>query len=332
MNMLRAACTNDYSKARYEVERGLHLQSVFNKFPGDGLNPNAFYVPTDELTVTRDATVAGTGGFLVETQNVGFIDLLRNRSVLFRMGAQRMTGLIGNVAIPKLTGTGSATWLASESAQVGEIDQTLAQVPLSPKTVGGYTEISRQLLMQSNPSVETIVVSDLARVVGLAVDTAGLVGTGASGQPAGILDNAYDAGRGSVDGTSLDFAKTMEFQSDVATANALSETCGYVTTPAIAGLLASRMKVANDFSPIWEGNILNGTVAGFRAMSSGQMPTAGLLFGDFSQMIVAEWGALTVDVDPYANFKAGIVGVRVLMTCDIAIRHEGAFSFAATVT
>jgi HK97 family phage major capsid protein len=333
---LRAAADGTWSQAQYEASRSLHLTSKMQALPFGG-RPTSFHVPMDELEVPRammkrDATVAGTGGFLVETTNVGFIDLLRNRSVLFRMGAQRMTGLVGNVAIPKLSATGSATWLANESSTINEVDQTLTQVPLSPKTVGAYSEVSRQLLMQSNPSVEAVVVNDLARVVALALDTAGINGSGASGVPAGILDNAYDADRGSVDGTNLDLAKVMEFQADVADKNALSDTCGYVSTPAVAATLTARMKESGTYSPIWEGNILDGTVAGFRAMSSKQMPASHLVFGDFSQLIVAEWGVMSIDVNPYANFQAGIVGVRVMLTCDIGVRHAGAFSVATAVT
>jgi Phage capsid family len=108
--------------------------------------------------------------------------------------------------------------------------------------------------------------------------------------------------------------------------------CGYVTTPAVAANMMAEMKVANDFSPCWEGNMLEGRMAGFRAMSSNQMPAGTMLFGDFAQMIIAEWGVLEIDVNPYANFQAGIVGVRALATIDIGIRHQLAFSKAVSIT
>jgi len=117
--------------------------------------------------------------------------------------------------------------------------------------------------------------------------------------------------------------------------NALNENSGYVTTGAVAGLLKQRVKFASTASPIWEGRLERGVVdgpQGYRGMASNQMPAATMLFGDFAQVIVAEWGVLEVEVNPYANFQAGIIGVRALASIDIAVRHPTAFSAASSIT
>jgi HK97 family phage major capsid protein len=281
--------------------------------------------------VKRDLTVAtgANGGFLVETANMGFIELLRNKSVLFNMGAMRLSGLQGSVMIPKQSATGSATWLANEASTISEINQTFVQVALSPKNVGGYTEISRQLLLQSNPSVEGLVKADLAAVVALDIDAKGLNGSGAGGQPTGIIGTS---GVGSVTGTSLDYADIIEFQSDVFAGNALNGSCGYVTTGAVAALLKARVKFTSTASPIWDGRLEEANVDGYRGMASNQMPSATMLFGDFGQVVVGEWGVLEVEVNPFANFQAGIIGVRAIASIDIAVRYPTAFSAANTIT
>jgi HK97 family phage major capsid protein len=226
------------------------------------------------------------------------------------------------------SGGATAYWVAENNAPT-ESQQTFGQLALSPKTVGAYTEVSRQLTLQSSPDAESLVMSDLADVVAIAVDLAALNGSGASGQPTGIINTG---GIGAVTGTSLAYAGVLEFQTDVASGNALNGTCGYVTTPSVAALLMQRVKVASTYSPVWEGNVLDGTVTGFKAMSSNQMPAANMIFGDFSQVIIAEWGVLEVEVNPYTNFQAGIIGVRAMYSVDVGVRYAAAFSLATSIT
>jgi HK97 family phage major capsid protein len=344
-NLCRAidACgSQNWKDAGFEAECSQEIAKRLGKLDN---NRNSIFVPlelqqrenrtpVEDLAynlMKRDLTAAtgSAGGFLVETANVGFIELLRNRSVILSMGARRLTGLQGNVAIPKQTVAATAVWLANEASTVTESQQTFAQVAMTPKTVGGYTEISRLLLLQSNPSAEGLVMSDLAAIVGIAVDLAGIAGSGAGGQPTGIVNTA---GIGGVTGTSIAYAGIVEFQTDVATGNALTGSCGYVATPVVAGLLKQRVKFTSTASPIWDGQLLDANVDGYRGMASNQVPTGNLLFGDFGQLIQGEWGVLELEVNPYANFQAGIVGVRALYSVDFGVRIPAAFSLSTAVT
>ena len=331
-----AARDKDWSKAGYEAEVSRTIAQKLGKVP----DATRFFVPLEvqqrqiadpRMQGKRDLTVgtSSAGGYLVGTDSLGFIDLLRNRSVVMNMGARRLTGLQGNLTIPRQSGAATAYWLSTESTAITESQQTLGQLAFSPKTAGAYTEISRLLALQSSPDAESMVMADLAAVVGLAVDAAALNGSGASGQPTGIINTA---GIGSVTGGSLAYAGVLEFQTDVAAANALSAACGYVTTPAVAALLMQRVEVSSTYSPIWRGNILDGVCAGFRGMSSNQVPSANLLFGDFNQLVIGEWGTLEIEVNPYANFAAGIMGVRAMYSIDVGVRYAGAFSLATSVT
>jgi HK97 family phage major capsid protein len=279
----------------------------------------------------RDLTAASAsgGGYLVGTENTSFIELLRNRAVAYRMGARRLSGLSGNVTVPRQTAGATAYWLISESTQITESQQTFGQMSLTPKTVGAYTEISRQLLLQSSPDAEGIVTSDLASVTAVAYDLGVLSGSGSSGQPTGIVNTA---GIGSVTGTSLAFEDILEFQTDVAAGNVFPAAGGYVTTHAVAALCIQRVKYTNTASPLWEGNVWDGTMVGFPAMASNQMSSATMLFGDWSQVVVGEWGVLEVEVNPFANFQAGIIGVRAISSMDCGLRYAAAFSYASSIT
>lgn len=326
MRAVLAAQANNWTQAGFELECSREIAKRLNKVP----DPNKFYVPAE--VQQRDLTVgtASAGGYLVATDNMSFIELMRNRSVVYRMGARRLAGLSGNVTVPKQTAAGTGVWLANEASTATESAQTFGQLSLTPKTVGAYTEISRQLMLQSSPDAEGIVSMDLATVCALAIDVGALRGSGASGEPQGIVGTS---GVGSVTGTSLAAAGILEFQSDVAVGNLLSASCGYVTTPAVAALLMARPELpSTGTTRLWQGNMLDGSLFGMRAMTSNQMSAATMLFGDFSQVIVGEWGVLEVEVNPYANFQAGIVGVRAMVTVDVGVRYGGAFSYASSIT
>lgn len=339
---IRALDSGNWEKAGLELAASKAVQERTNIAPQ---SKQSILVPLDVLSrsmqqtmvqqallqARRDLTAASAsgGGYLVDTQNQGFVELLRNASVCFAMGATRLSGLQGNVTIPKRTAGATGYWLATEATSITESNQTFGQISMTPKTCGAYNEISRQLLMQSSPAAEDLVMSGLALDVGTAVDLAGLNGSGAAGQPLGVIGTS---GIGAVTGTTFDYADIIEFQTDVATANALAGNLGYVTTPTVAGLAKARVKFTGTASQLWEGRLERGTMDGYPAMSSNQIPAGDMLFGDWSQMVIGEWGVLEIAVNQQANFPAGIIGVRALYSVDVAIRIAAAFSLMTGAT
>jgi HK97 family phage major capsid protein len=135
-----------------------------------GKSARGLFVPNE--VQKRDLLVgtASAGGNTVATDLLSgsFIDILRNAMVINRMGTRMMTGLVGQVAIPKHTGSATAYWVA-ENAAPTESQQSFGQVTMTPKTVGAWTDISRRLLLQSSIAVESLVQTDLATVLGLAI-------------------------------------------------------------------------------------------------------------------------------------------------------------------
>ena len=306
-------------------------QAMVRKY-GETRTTGAFKVPTG-IVVARDMTAAtaANGGYIVGTDLRAdlFIDMLRNRTVVGQMGATFLTGLVGNVAIPKQTASATAYWLTNEATDITESQPTLAQLSLTPKNVGAYTEVSRQLLLQATPNIDTLIMNDLARVLAVAIDKAALDGDGTGGAPTGISNTS---GIGSVTGTSLAYAGLLQLQTDLGNALRQGAEVGYVSTPAVAALLSQRSKVASTYSPLWDGNVHDGTVCGFKAMSSNQMTAGSMVFADWSQLLIGEWGSLEIAVNPFANFTAGITGIRAIQTVDVAVRQASAFSRATSIT
>jgi len=351
LRAIGAALDQNWKKAGLEFAAHEEIQKRLNRPPQSN---NAFYVPFDvqarsmdlsdaalerevarrvaRATGRRDLTVASGsgGGYMVATTNQGFIELYRNATVLFALGARRLGGLTDSITIPRQSSGATAYWLSTEATVITESALVLGQMALSPKNVGAYTEISRQLTLQANPDIETLVMADLAAQVAVDTDAKGLNGSGSSGQPTGLLNTS---GIGSVTGSSIALAGIIEFQSDVFGANVNLGNAGYLTTGAVAGLLMARARISStDSRVLWEGALERGEMVGKMAMASNQVPSATLIFGDFSEIVVAEWGVLEVDVNPYAGFTAGIVGVRAMASVDVGVRHPGAFSVATSVS
>ena len=325
---IRAITDKNWRGAEFELE--CHNEILKRTGLQEAIH-GGFYVPMD--VQKRDLTVAAPtgGGNLVATdlQASSFIDLLRARSRVAQLGATMLPGLVGNVAIPKLTGAATAYWLTNEATAITESQQTVGQLALAPKNLGAYTELSRQLMLQSTPAAEALVMNDLAKVLALAIDLAALEGTGASGQPTGI---SATAGIGSVVGTTLAYAGVVEFQTDTAAANALADGNAYLTTPTVAGLLMQRQRFASTDTPLWSGSVLDGQMSGYRASTTTQMTAASMVFGDFSQIIIGEWSMLEIALNPYANFTAAITGIRAIQSVDVGIRQAAAFSRATSIT
>ena len=325
---INALVTNDWTDAGFELEAS---RAVADKV---GKKAQGIYIPME--VQKRDLTVgtATAGGNLVATDLLGgsFIDLLRNKMMVMQAGAQMLTGLTGNVAIPRQSGGATAYWVA-ENGNVTESNQTFDQVTLSPNTVGAMTDISRRLLLQGSVDVENLIRNDLATTLALELDRAAINGSGSSNQPTGIL-NVSGIGdvAGGTNGLAPTFAHMIELETDVAAANADLGALGYMTNATIRGTLKQTEKASSTGQFVWD----DGTMNGYTALATNQVPSnltkgtssdcSAVIFGNWNDLIIGQWGALDILVDPYTGGASGAVRVRAMQDVDIAVRHAASFS------
>lgn len=271
------------------------------------------------------ATPAGavTGANIVATDFLAgsFVDMLRNRTVLLNL-AQSMTGLVGNVSIPKQTGGASAYWIGEEDNATEGVP-TIGQIGMSPKTIAAYTDISRNLLMQSTPSAEGIVRNDLNRALALGIDKAGFYGSGAGDEPKGVtLYPGINAVDFATSGAPT-YAELVSMESQIAADNADVQGMAYVLNAAMRGTLKTTQKFAGtNGAPVWEdGN----TVNGYRSEVTNQINTGDVLFGNFADLVVGLWGGLDVTIDPYSLSKSGGLRIVMFQSCDFVLRRAESF-------
>ena len=288
-----------------------------------GATARGFLVPHDVMR--RDLTVgtASAAGDLVFTdaRPGSFIELLRNRLALSTLGVTMLTGLNGPVAIPRQTGAPTAYWVAEKGAP-SESNPTVDQVNLTPKTLGAYTEFSRRLILQSSIDVETMVRNELATVIALEIDRAALYGLGNTNQPQGLklITGINTENFGAAAPT---YAELVSMESKINADNADIGAMSYLTNSTIYGGFKTTEKASNTAQFVLEPG---GTVNGYGVVRSNQVATGDVFFGVWNQMLMGMWGALDLQVNPYALDTSGGVRVTALQDVDVAVRHPEAFT------
>lgn len=265
-----------------------------------------------------------TGSNLVGTNHMAsnFIDILRNKLIISKLGGQVLTGLSGNVAIPKQTGSATAYWIL-EGDDTTDSDLTVGMLNLSPKTVSGSTAYTRQMLLQSNPSIENLVLSDLASNIALAIDKAAISGTGLNGQPTGILNTTgVNAVSCATANGGLNWANVVDFETKIAAGNADVNMMHYIAGAGVTGLLKTTEKTSGTGKFLLENNEVNG----YGFTRTNQVGANTMLFGDFNQMITALWGGLDIMIDPYTKAASGGTVIRAFQSLDIGLRYAESFS------
>jgi HK97 family phage major capsid protein len=288
-----------------------------------GKSARGFMVPDQILTRGLTAGTASTAGDLIaqDFRPESFIELLRNRMALDALGVTTMTGLTGPVAFPRQTGAATAYWVA-EGGDVTESTPSVDQVNLSPKTLGGYTELSRRLIMQASVDAEQWVRTELATVLALEIDRAALYGTGTSNQPQGLKNvtgiNTEDFGA-----NQPTYIELVSMETKVAADNADIGSMAYLTNSTIYGGFKTTSKAGTEAIFVLEpGN----TVNGYPVQRSNQVATGDVFFGVWSQLMVGLFGGLDLLVNPYALDKSGGVRVTALQDVDVAVRHPESFT------
>lgn len=290
-----------------------------------GRASSGLMIPTDVLGVWKRDLNTSDDNELVATNLLAgeFIDVLRNQSSVMQAGARMLPGLVGNVAIPKKTAAATAGWIATEGNPASESEATFGTVSLSPKNVGAFTDMTRQLILQSTPAVEALVRDDLTQALALAIDKGALEGSAGSGQPRGVLNTVGINKPSSFAAAVPTFAEMVELETFVAADNALFGNLAYITDASTYGGLKTKSKDSGSGMFVLE----NGEANGYRVIRSQQATAGNVYFGNWADCLIGMWGGLDLTVDPYTASSSGTVRIVALQSVDIAVRNAESFAY-----
>ena len=304
------------------------------KFQGIAVPMKVF----EERILTTALPGGGPGSNIIATDYRGdlFIDRLRNALAVRRLGATVLTGLTGNVDIPRLKASMTTGWVA-ENAALSAPDPQFEKISLTPKHVGTIGEYSRNMIEQASPDVEQLFRNDMALMIAEAIDLAAINGTGASNQPRGILQTA---GIGSVamgtNGLALDFASVVNLIGAVETVNGSGT--GFLTNARVTRNARRTLKTATDTASNMIMTSPN-ELAGYQCAVTNLVPNtltkgtstgvcSALLFGNWADLILGYWSELDVLVNPYEStaYAKGNVQIRAMATMDVQVRQPSSFA------
>jgi HK97 family phage major capsid protein len=293
----------------------------------------------DSAVVTKDmvTTVDSLGGFIVPNQvmSAQIIPLLQAAVTVYEAGTQRMGGLSGSpVQIPKITGATTAYWLGEVEA-VTSGDMSFGQIDLYPHDVFALCTLSNRLIELGAPSAEQLVRTQLARDIGLKIDQAVYQGTGAAGQPIGILNTSGVNTVSSVGALNLAaaYGKMIDMETELLKDNAQSvgefvwalSPTNFQLLRQQRDLVDSSVNVQPKTRPFIDAGKIE-RILGHRYVVTTQMVDTKIILGAFASSMVAEWGTMVLAASREGtNFTKRQTQILAGMTVDVGVRYPEAF-------
>jgi len=296
----------------------------------------------DPVATASSTLSAAAGGNLVDTSMMPLIEILRNKMMTRALGARVLSGLVGNLSFPKQVASAVLSWMAENSGtNVSESDLSafLGAIAMGPKSAQATTAVTRQMLAQGSEDIEMLIRDDLAAVNALGLDYASIAGTGSNNQPRGILNTS---GIGSVvggtNGLAPGWSHIVDLETEVAVDNADAGTLAYLTNPKARGKLKQTEKANGTAQFIWEkGTGGFGELNGYRAAATNQVPSnldkgsssgvcSAIIYGNWTDLMIGEWGVLEIIADPFTLKKQGLIELTSFMMADVAVRRAQSFA------
>lgn len=267
-------------------------------------------LPTSELR--SSVTVTAEGEDVVATDLYDILEPLRAKNVLLNAGAKFITGLVGNVRVPVM-GASNVTW-EGENGAAKDGAPTFSSVELSPKRLTAYIDISKQFLAQDSAGAEAMIRQDLVNAINTKLEQTILgSGAGSATTPKGMSNNIVPT-------TIADFAGITALEAKVEAANVLGE-CKYIVSPTLKGKLRNMAKSAKTTQLVMEGGEIDGTPVLTTSNASS------IIYGDWSNLAVGQWGSVDITVDPYSRAANGEVRLVVNAYFDAKVLRPEAFAF-----
>jgi len=352
------------AEGREAVDAGFEME-VLDQFEGERAstigegkklkaNQRSFYLPEkvlDAIYPEKRATMITSsstlGGNFIPTEKLGFFEALFAATVLEMLGVQKLTGLSANTDLTGFTASVTSAWAATEVGTQTPSNPTTAARQLRPNLLYTACDISRRLLLQTNPSIDTFVLNNMMRSMAVAFEAAVINGAGSAGVPLGILGSGIGSVAIGTDGGAPTYAKILSLIQTVKTADGSNANRMFLTNnKVVAKLKQTAIDSGSGAMVMGYNGLFNsqiGVIDGYNVAVTSNVPStldkgattgvcSALIFGDFSQVVTGQFGGVELIVDPYTNARTGTLSYTVNQFLDSTVLQPTALAAIADLT
>ncbi len=317
--MVNNRVISDDVNALFEAgERSMRLAGV--------ATTGGLIIPMEYRGDVIKATVAQDGKEIVSEDMLDIIGPIRDKLVMVEAGATYMTDLVGNVGLPYYSGS-NAAW-AEETAAATSGKGTFSKKTLTPKRLTTYIDVSKQFLAQDSVMANTLLMNDLATAVAVKLQQTVF---GKHESAATMPDGFFTGSPTYVCSGNATFGGVVDLESAVETDNALAQNMAYIMGGPARGILKKTLRAAS----VAEGFIYeDGMVNGYKTFTTSSVAAAlqtagdeyGIVFGNWADLIIGQWGGLEITVDNLTQATNGAIRLVVNGYFDVVKRRDASFA------
>lgn len=270
-------------------------------------------LPLGEYRNAIAATVAGQGIENVQTDVYDILEPLRAQNILAKAGAKYLTNLVGDVSIPIMT-AGNCSW-EGENDSANDGAGTFSSVKLQAHRLSTYIDVSKQFLIQDSNDALSTIQNDIVAAVNSKLESTILSDfSGTTNQPKGIFAAVPPTG------TTTTFTGIASLGNTIDDANVMGERV-YILSNSAKAKFRTTSKGTGNVGFILE----NGEIDGEKTLSSSNVLAGGLIYGDFSNLAIAQFGGLEIIADQFTQAKNGMVRLVINAYFDAKVLRPAAF-------
>ena len=279
-----------------------------------GQNATGQIILPIEQRATVQATVATAGQENVAEDKLGILEPLKAKLVMVQAGASYMTGLVGNISIP--TYSGSSVGWAGEVASAADGAGSFGEITMEPKRLTAFIDVSKQFLIQDSNSAEEMLKRDIVGAIANKLEETILGNAaGSTTKPAGIFNGV------TADTAVVSYKDVVAMEAALEGAN-VSGDIKFIVSPTAKADLKTTLKATGVSGYLMEGNEIDG----YQVLSTSAVAGKGVVMGNFSDYVIAQWGGIDLTVDPYTKAADGKVRLVINAYFDAKPRRSEAFA------
>ena len=304
---------NDIANNRQLDERALEVvnQGITEMRKAGQNYSGQIQLPMEERS-TVQATVEGAGQEAVAEDLLNILEPLRAKLVLAQAGASYMTGLVGNISIPAYSGS-QVTW-EGEVADAKDGAGTFTEVKLEPHRLTAYIDLSKQFLIQDSVSAEEMLKRDIVNAIANKLEATILGSETIVNAPEGMLNGVV------ADSAAITYEDIVAMETELEEANVRGD-IKFIVSPSAKAALKTTKIDAGSGKFAMEGNEVNG----YPVLCTSAVNGKGVIYGNFNDLVIGQWGGIDLTVDPYTQAANGKVRLVINAYFDAKPRRAEAF-------